>query len=303
MSGIMEKLRLWIRAFFGFSRIETNGFLVLLPLLVVILFSLPIYRWWKHQHNSDYSQDEKSLDSLVSSLQWDDNVVDSQEHTDISFFPFDPNTISKTELIDFGMDSYVAERMINFRNKGYVFKNKEDILKIYGIDSSWFNKAKPWIKIQNKEKPNIPVSAQIVEKKGVVAHVAQDINTVDTTQLKNVYGIGSILAKRILQFRDRLGGFISENQFEEVYGLDSAVVNRLKTEFYISKEFSPRKININTVTAKELSKHPYINLKQSELILNYRFQHGDFTSADQLHNIIKLNKETIEKIKPYITLN
>ena len=39
----MQRLRIMIRALMGFSRTETNAFLVLLPLLFLIIFSQPIY--------------------------------------------------------------------------------------------------------------------------------------------------------------------------------------------------------------------------------------------------------------------
>jgi competence ComEA-like helix-hairpin-helix protein len=120
--------------------------------------------------------------------------------------------------------------------------------------------------------------------------------------LRNVYGIGVKLASRVVKFRDALGGFVREEQLYEVYGLDSSVVERALRLFYIDENFVPKQLNINAVSDSTLTAHPYLGRKEARAIVTYRFQHGEFTGLEDLRNILGLDAETIEKIRPYLSV-
>jgi DNA uptake protein ComE-like DNA-binding protein len=172
-------------------------------------------------------------------------------------------------------------------------------MKIYGMDSSLYEQLYAYIQLpENRAEGKKDV--RVFTPPGQKANLTIDINTADTTQLKNIYGIGSTLAKRIIKFRDGLGGFILPTQFQEVYGLDSAVVNKLNKLCYIDKTFEPKKININAADEKMLSSHPYIKRNIARAIVAYRFQHGDFNSVDELGNISLIQPSDAAKIKPYL---
>lgn len=296
----MGRIKAWVRAFFGFSRTETNAFLILLPLMALLLFSEPLYRWIRTRHPMDRSTDERLLDSLIAHLHWikkDSAIRTSHVPPALKFIPFDPNTVNLDTLVQLGLPSFVARRVIRFREKGGVFRKKDDLAKIYGLDSMWFLKAKPWISLSSSE---IVHSPDIPKKKKILMVEIIDINNADSLQLNSVYGVGPTLSKRIRAFRDRLGGFISLDQLQEVYGLDSAVIKRLKTKFMVSENFAPQKLNLNGATLNELIRHPYINRKAAQAIIAFRLQHGNFHSVDQLVEIKLLTLAWIEKLKPYL---
>ena len=92
------------------------------------------------------------------------------------------------------------------------------------------------------------------------------------------------------------------NQVLEVYGLDTAVVNRLAKASYVKSDFQPRKLNINTAEEPQLAAHPYFRKAAAKSIVAYRFQHGEFNALDDLGKIRSLDVKTIEKITPYLTL-
>ena len=91
-----------------------------------------------------------------------------------------------------------------------------------------------------------------------------DINTATEAQLTAIRGIGPTLSARIIKFRDKLGGFISQAQYQEVYGLEPAVVAALKQQTRIRASFQPTKLNINTAAVKTLAAHPYITYQQAK---------------------------------------
>jgi DNA uptake protein and related DNA-binding proteins len=292
----VQRLRAWIRSFFGFSRTETNAFLILIPLLAAIIFSEPLYEVWFVRQPVDHSKEYQRLDSLISTWQWDveDSVKIKPERI---FFQFNPNTASKAELISLGFNEPLANRIVNYRSKKGVFRKKQDLLKMFGMDSAHYRQLENYILIPEPKRDSIVKfsKAEIKPKE------KSDINLADSTALTKVFGIGAKLSVRILKYRNNLGGFISTDQLSEVYGLDSAVVNRIKEKFQVATDFIPAKININTASEKELGVHPYIGYKLAKALSTYRFQHGAFKNEEDLRQIKLIDEKALSKMKPYLT--
>ncbi|MEQ9591243.1 MAG: helix-hairpin-helix domain-containing protein [Cyclobacteriaceae bacterium] len=293
----MRKLQYWVRNFFGFSRVEANGFLILLPLIILTLFSQPIYKHFFYDPIPPIV-DSKELDSLIS--HWDLDPESPKEPTrEIILFAFDPNTASVEELLALGFPSYVAIRIANYREKGGYFNKAEDLLKIYGLDSSLYLSVAPYIAMAPRQDRSNP-KPKVERKENVKAPIVFDLNAADTSALRAVRGIGPVLALRIVKFREKLGGFIAQDQLYEVYGLDSTVVSRIRTASFIDSSYTQGQININTATEQELANHPYINYKLAKSIVTYRFQHGKFSEIDDLLKIDTIDSTAYSKIRPYL---
>ncbi len=300
----MIAIKRWIRNFFGFSRSQTNAFMVLLPLMIVIIFSEPVWRWWVTSRAYDFSEDKQKLDSIIAIWEVKDSISAGVREQKIkpSFFSFDPNKASINDLQALGFSKGVSSRMIRYRVKGGVFKIKSDVLKMYGVDSAHYQQLYAFIALPEKREPKSAFESKsnTFTKKTIEKF---DLNRADTAQLKKIYGIGDKLSLRILKYRDALGGFIERDQIREVYGLDSTVVNRIMNQSFIDSGFSPSKININTISEEELAIHPYISNKEARAIVAYRFQHGEFRALTDIGNILGVDAETIRKIAPYLKFN
>jgi competence protein ComEA len=306
----MNRLRAWIRSYFGFSRTETNGFLVLLPLMAVLIFSEPVYRWWFINYQTELPDESKKLDSLIATWKWDAPVnhpvqqVDSTKELAITprLFAFDPNKASKKDLRSLGVSEKVAGRIINYRTKGGKFRTRKDFGKIYGMDSTLLKTLNAYIDLpETPERPNIPFEKSKA-KSSLPKHEPVDLNLADTTALIKIYGIGSKRAKRIISYRTRLGGFVAIDQLTEVYGLDSTVIAQLGKATFIEAGFVPRQININVADKKELTGLPYVKFNLANAIATYRFQHGNFVKIEDLKQIVSMDDLTFQKIKPYLTV-
>lgn len=92
-----------------------------------------------------------------------------------------------------------------------------------------------------------------------------ELNAADTTALKKIPGIGSTFAKRIVKYRNLLGGFYTVEQLSEVYGIDEEKYKALHTWFTTDPHLIDS-MPINRLSAKELVAHPYINYKQAKTI-------------------------------------
>lgn len=246
-------------------------------------------------------------------------------------FNFDPNTVSVSGWQQLGLPKYMAERIDKFRSKGGQFRRKEDLLKIYDFPPDLYDQLEAYIQLpdragsayaSNRPGPNPsensfgrssnPANApgatneperpryekQTFEKPAFVAPQPFDINTADTNDLKKLKGIGSGRARQILKFRDALGGFSSTNQFAEIFNIDSISVAELNQ--YARIQSAVKRFRINTITAEELDRSPYLSRRQAEIIVAYRNQHGAFASVESLRPIRILDAKLLEKLGPYL---
>ena len=126
-----------------------------------------------------------------------------------------------------------------------------------------------------------------------------DVNRADSTQLQTLHGIGPVLASRIVRYRNRLGGFIHLNQLFEVYGIDSQILTKNEGQIL----FTPLvydSLKINSASFKELLSHPYLNYDDTKRLMNYRRQHGAFSSEHDLKQVHGLTAP-VQRLLPYLS--
>ncbi|MFC5270476.1 ComEA family DNA-binding protein [Adhaeribacter terreus] len=308
----MNKLRFWIRQYFGFSQRETSGFLVLLVLMVLFLI-LPFFTRPKSE-TYDPTQDREILDSLAVILDAREEVRKKTFYAKkptVSLKPFNPNALTEQEWIAFGMKPWLAKRILNYRNKVGDFKSKAEVQKIYGLPDSVYQKFAPYLLLPETARNGRDFAGKsggtyedrkFESTKKPFKLQAFDINLADTTELKRIRGIGSKLSARILKYRDRLGGFTSEEQIKEVFGLQPETLDSLRKYTYVENDFNPKKINLNSVTFEELKTHPYLKFNQSRAIIAYRDQHGPYQKIEDIKKIKLMDEATFAKLRPYLAL-
>lgn len=124
-----------------------------------------------------------------------------------------------------------------------------------------------------------------------------DINTADTTQLKRVYGIGPVLAQRIVKYRAYLGHFVAMEQLEDVYHLPDSVYAKLQKQFTLDT-LNLDRISINSASERDLLSIPYLSKEEVRWVLAVRKARGAFSSKEELTNVFI---KTLNK-KPFILL-
>ncbi|QRR04181.1 helix-hairpin-helix domain-containing protein [Dyadobacter sandarakinus] len=307
-----------LQDFFGLSRKEARGAMVLMILCFLILWSPFVFRRWVLPAFpvQPSAAEFRMLDSIARALATRSTVPGSKSGAYVAgdlapprkLFAFDPNKASPEQLTALGIPPFLVKRMDRFRQKGGHFYRKEQLLKIYDFPPDLYKRLESYITLSPVQKTDAPASpfhktsetgrrATWQERK---VPAAFDINTADTTRLTRLKGIGSKLSARIVKFRDALGGFHSVAQFREIYGLDSAVVQELVR---FGKIETPVKLlNINTATVEQLAAHPYLrNRRLAGIIVSYRTQHGPFQHAADLAKVKVLDQETLRKMEPYLT--
>jgi len=297
--------------YFGFSQIEQRGFIVFLSLILIILL-VPlivkkINRDELHSYKLVYFEklplEEKRDLQKNSKLSFQINRS-SQEN--ISYFTFDPNNLDEESWVRLGFSNKQIRVIKNYEAKGGRFYKKEDLAKIYSISKDDYERIEPYIEIadnkstQAKHRDHSSLNNSLITYSKSLNESLIDINLADTSELKTLKGIGSVLSNRILKYRDLLGGFYAIEQLSEVYGLPRETLDEIKGRLASIDSKMLRKLNVNTLSVEELTKHPYINKKQAQTIVNYRVQHGDFDNSLKLSLIQSLDKEFLRKIDPYL---
>ncbi|ARS37514.1 ComEA family DNA-binding protein [Pontibacter actiniarum] len=314
----MKKLRHWIRRNFGFSQREVNAFLVLLTLLVLLTAAPFLFSWVYTSESGGFTsaQDRQLLDSLVAQLEAKQPEPKAKYGVaTVALRPFNPNQLTVEEWQAFGLPRYLAQRILNYRSKVGDLTYKAELGKIYGLPDSVFQRLYPYIQLPeerpNKYKPGAYAgrqptanpnwsSSRPAREKFILAPF--NVNTADTTQLKQIRGIGSKLSSRIVKYRSGLGGFYSMAQLQEVYGLQPEVVDSLQKYTFVAKGYAPNQLHLNTATADELKAHPYISSNVARAIVAYREQHGTYGQVEDVRQVKLVTAELYEKLQPYLAL-
>jgi len=300
---VFNNIKKYIRKYFGFSESETNGFLIFIPLVVAILVVPSFIKSYLLSSSDKIDpEDERIFHEWVAESQRNLQVKDTVEIIQKSF-DFDPNLATISELIDLGFKKKVAERIGNYRDKGGKFYKKEDLLKIYGINKPRVEELWEHIKIKTIKKRETPSFKKATIENSTQGEKALiDLNLAEADSLIKIRGIGEVLSKRIIKYRNSLGGFVSTDQLSEVYGLKPEVIKNVLERYYVEAPL-PAKLNLNEDSIKVLAKHPYISYALAKVVIAYKEQHGAYKSIEDLRKIKIMTDSLFYKLSPYLKVD
>lgn len=240
-------------------------------------------------------------DNNANYYQYDKNTNNGFVNTKGELFEFDPNTLSPEGWKKLGLRDKTINTIQNYLSKGGKFKAPEDVKKIYGLFPNEYERIAPHIRISNNATTNNETIYKSINttKSNSNTYRIIEINTADTSDFISLPGIGSKLAWRIVNFRDKLGGFHNINQIAETYGLPDSTFQKIKSYLKLTDP-NVKKININTASVDELKTHPYIRYQLARPIVAYREQHGLFSKPEDLKKIMIVTDEVFLKIAPYL---
>ncbi|MEZ4886607.1 MAG: helix-hairpin-helix domain-containing protein [Chitinophagales bacterium] len=245
---------------------------------------------------------------------WDNqNPSDNPKETfEVKLFPFDPNKLSYEQGRQLGLSHQAAKALVGFVKKGMVFREKEDIKKVYGFTEDDYERLEDLITIEAKQASDIaPNKDESIEKKERPKTFQQfeekepvlvDINTATAEDWKKIKGIGNSFSSRIVKYRDLLGGFTNPDQLKEVYGLDAILYVEIMGFLTNNSPEKITTININTADEFTLKRHPYIDEKLASNIVKKRTKKGDFQSVDEIQNIAGVDNALFKKLSPYLSV-
>lgn len=186
---------------------------------------------------------------------------------------FDPNIADSTTFLSLGLPSWMIKNILHYRYKQGKFRHPEDFRKIYGLTEEQYQTLRPYIQITedfsstNKDTVRL-LTAPSIQRDTLVKYLPGTVislNSADTTELKKIPGIGSSIARMIVNYRERLGGFFRIEQLQEIH----LKAEKLRPWFSIDTH-QTRRINVNKAGMERMMHHPYINYYQAKVIIEYR---------------------------------
>jgi DNA uptake protein ComE-like DNA-binding protein len=282
-------LREFLNNYFGFNKQQRNGLYVLCCISACLLAIRIIYPYFIKPSAIQI----ENIAMIEDDIDERQNVASNSKafEAKATLFPFDPNTVTQEELIKLGFREKTAQTFIRLRSKGFVFKKKEDVQKIYGVSPKLYAQIEPYILIKtiSSAKKEIIIKESSPAKK-------LELNSADSLSLTELKGVGASYAKRIMKYRSMLGGFTNIEQVKEIYGMTDDLYQLIAQQCQVDSS-SVKKININKVDFKTLNKHPYINYELCKHIFN--FKKNTPISDANLGEVVE-DTELTAKLRPYL---
>ena len=288
------------KSHFRFNKQERSGIFFLLFFLILVQVGYYLYQ--SHNFNQTYpllldAAAQVKIDSLKNAMVKSDTL---------RVYPFNPNFITDFKGYTLGMSVDEIDRLHKFRASDKFVNSVEDFQEVTDISDSLLKIISPYFKFpewtQNEKysSANKKVVNQVGRKSKSI--VLKDLNTASAEELKKINGIGEKLSERIIKFRNRLGGFLVDEQLYEVYYLDKEVAERVLKEYTVLSKPKIAKINVNTATVEELSKLIYIQKQVAVGIVNYRNLNGSINSLNELLIVKDFPVDKIDRIALYLSL-
>lgn len=316
-------------------RSDRRALLFLFVIIVAVWGGILLDRWLWQPRQPLASLDEAAMDSLDSRVgesgYWQPSQGTSAASKSYAVpvqeaetFPFDPNTADSTTLLRLGLTSWQVRNIYKYRARGGRYHASEDFKRLYGMTPELWNRLSPVIRIgeqfryytdadyavddarrqqQRQRRDSLrqarhdSLSSRYPRQEKFEELTQLDLNTVDSVELKKVPGIASYRARQILRYRDRLGGFVSTDQLFEI---ENFPADELAVWFKVETGIL-RRLNLNTASFSELSRHPYIGYARARAIDAYRRNQGTIHSLDDLQLLPDFSDDVRRRLEPYVT--
>lgn len=287
-----------VTSYFKFSKAERKGIALLLLLVLVLQLG---YHFVDFNSFAKDSPDKLRWLALQAEL---DSVKEVSLKVEKKMYPFNPNFITDYKGYTLGMNVVEIDRLLAYRKEGKYVNSPQEFQTITKISDSLLQAISLYFKfpdwVKNKKENT---GYMYYEKKPLVKKekkVLIDINQATQEDLIKIYGIGEGISLRILKFKESLGGFVSMEQMNDVWGLSPEVIQRLNDNFKIVSPPDVKKIDINNASLKEIAEFPYFKYTLAKEIVKHRSMNGDFKNATDLTKIKGLSIEKANIIALYL---
>ncbi|THH41281.1 helix-hairpin-helix domain-containing protein [Neolewinella litorea] len=214
-------------------------------------------------------------------------------------FFFDPNTVSADSLRRLGFNERETAALMRYRSyRPLTFQKPDDLRRVRALDTGRLNEVMDLVRIA---LPEDTAPADLAPNKQVAAIdtiSVVDINQAGLDEWTRLPGIGPSRARRILEYRERLGGFATVDQVATTYGIPDSVYREILPLLRASPIVRP--LYINRLSAEELAHHPLLKRSTATVLVRYRENHGPFRSAEDLKKVRALSTETLHALLPYL---
>lgn len=280
------------RSFYFFQKYSASQRLGLLALFIVMIGLQIGYYFTPRSNSIEITEQEKQWMALQEEM---DSLKLHKDVNTFKIYPYNPNFITDYKGYKLGMTTQELDRLFAFRKQNKYVNSAKEFQEVTGVSDSLLKvmsvnfKFPDWVN-NKKEYSSNSFSFPKKEKEVIVV---KDINHATAEDLIKIRGIGEAISQRILNEREKYGGFATMEQMQFIWGLSPEVINSLNQYFKVSDVSQIKKININSASLKELSAYPFFNYSLAREILIFRSMN---TRIKDVEDLTKIKGFPVEKV-------
>ncbi|MGQ8336515.1 helix-hairpin-helix domain-containing protein [Sunxiuqinia sp. A32] len=289
-----------IREYFTFTRNERIGLIALIILIVLTGAANQLIYCFEKPREADLLAFQNQIAKFESEKQ----LVEQDNEKRKTLFSFDPNEIDSLQLDSLNLPPQVKWNLLKYRKSGGEFYRREDIQKIYGMTDSVYSAIGQYVRINKRQTNQSSQSADNKHTSFKKESVAQpkkklEINGATEADFKTLRGIGDVLSKRIVKYKNLLGGYYQVGQLCEVYGLPDETLSEILPLIEVDST-KIQKINVNFASKRELAGHPYLGWEEAQALVDFKSKVGFINDINELRDENLLCDSIYIKIFPYL---
>jgi len=279
-----------IKPHFVFTKQQRSGVFVLL-VLIVVFQCIYFFADFSTDESSEIDQRaisvfQKEIDSLVLIKMLSKNEI----------HPYNPNFITDYKGYDLGMSVEEIDRLHSFRKLNKYVNSAKEFQKITQVSDSLLE-----VMSMNFKFPDWVAKKDVSDIQTL--SYQKDLNKAEAKDIHKATNLEFKIAYRVVNFRNKLGGFLSFDQLNDVYDLSEEDVEKVIDKFVLKTIPNIKKININLASASELAELVYINEYIAANIIDERVLREGYKSLDELKYVTHFPSEKLSRIKLYLTIN
>lgn len=292
--------------FFYYTKSERRVILLLLAIALLLLGIWAVMEYLRPVEVPVTLSESEEIDSFLANLEEQEKIRKShtpKNEISVVLQPFDPNTADSVLLRQLGLPVYIVRNILKYRAKGGVFRSPESFSRIYGLKEEVYQKLKPYITIAPLVSVSHVRTDTFRQLKDTIPYIPKyeegtivDLNKADTSILKRIPGIGSTLARMIVVYRQRLGGFYDVSQLQEVPHVGVEL-----NKWFVVTPAGLHKIQVNSASLDKLRSHPYMDFYKAKAIMEYRRKRGKLKGLSQLSMFEEFTEKDLKRLSPYLT--
>jgi len=304
------------RRFWELSRSERYGVAVLLVLMSGHL----VFRFYEYQHPPDpplevveWAREEfhgarkgKSVDQKPNSV------------SQVGLYSFIFEETDSADFVGMGLRPKTAASLQRYRERGGKIRSLRDWYALRALSEAEKERLAPYLQLPEKGSLQ-PELAEVSSRKfhrrdtsgsarpsmsyiPIRRWAVQELNRSDSAGWDAIPGVGPATARRIIEYRDRLGGYLHLSQLLEIYGMDSARYEALLPFACLEVPVNIRRISLNRCSEEELSSHPYAGRTMARRLIAFHERHGRLPGPDSLlqMRLYGVESEKLNRLLPYL---
>lgn len=205
---------------------------------------------------------------------------------------FDPNDYRREDWMKLGLSEKQVDVIMKFSSRG--IRSNEDLKKIYVLPEELYDLIKDSTRYPKIDFEIDPITEEKKEFDVV------NINAASYDELIELPGIGDYYAKKIITYREELGGYVGPHQLLDIWKFGTERYDQLSSRICTNGKIN--KININRADIDELKAHPYISYKVANSIVKMRQAHGEYESLRDILRSDLIDEELFDKVQSYLSL-